>query len=98
MSVVSILSGGDEPTPLAFAELVDHGSGKTALGAAPWIRITNISPIGQPVPLRLVGTRYHLHIQDIGLTFVECMAKALTDPVTFLATDIVDKKGNSVIE
>jgi hypothetical protein len=97
VSVVSILGGDDEP--VALAELVDHGSGKTGLRAAPWIRITDISTIGQPgQALQLAGTRYNLYIPDTGLIFVGCMvATALADTVTFLATDILDKEGNSVV-
>jgi high-affinity K+ transport system ATPase subunit B len=96
VSMVSILGGDDKH--VALAELVDHGSEKTGLRAAPWIRITDINTIGQSgQAVQLAGTRYNLYIPDTGLIFVGCMAKDFADTVTFLATDILDQEGNSVV-
>jgi hypothetical protein len=99
VSIVNILSEDDESAVLACADLVDHGSGKTAFKMAPWIRITNINMVGQPgQALQLAGRRYDLYVADIGQTCVGCVATALADPVHFLAIDIIDKEGNSVLE
>jgi hypothetical protein len=99
MSVVSILSGADDDL-VALAELVAHGVERTAFTAAPWIKVTAISTIGQPPrPLPLACARYDLYIQNTGQTFLGCVATAAAgDPVTFLATGIVDDERHSVVE
>jgi hypothetical protein len=92
MGRVGIFTGGDKPT--AYANLVNYSFGKGVAKTLAWIAITDIIPLGPPLE---PGTRCMIFITDERLTFVGCVATDDADPTRFLATDVIDDNGNSVI-
>jgi hypothetical protein len=95
MTEVTLSIEDEDATVAAFAELADYNLAEGALRKEPWIEITNIAPVR--CPFLLAGTRYQIDIPDRQISFVGCMARDNADPTRFLAMDVMDFTGKSIL-
>jgi hypothetical protein len=103
MANVAVLTDTDEP--VAYARRLNHSLGIGSLRAEPWIEIDGLTLTqkgeqlyGSAIRLH-VGTTLILSCED-GLCFVGCTAGNFggsSAPITFLAMDVLDAKGNSFL-
>jgi hypothetical protein len=93
MTTVTILAGD---TQLGTATVVRRDLGVTAHQTAPSITVADVSP--STLLFQLAGRQYNLFVGNEDRVFVGCQAgTSAGGAVTFLAMDVFNKAGESIL-